>query len=80
MKPLYFRLNQSHSKVFKYSSLDIHLKQWICTNISCRRPLSIDGFFCHLQSLVYTVEFPGVGQNFPKLVETATYGKLAKNP
>ena len=26
-KPLYFRLKQNHWKVFKYSSLDIQLKQ-----------------------------------------------------
>ena len=26
-KPLYFRLKQNHSKVFKYSNLDIQLKQ-----------------------------------------------------
>ena len=26
-KPLYFRLKQNHSKVFKYSSLNIQLKQ-----------------------------------------------------
>ena len=28
-KLLYFRLKQNHLKVFKYSSLDIQLKQWI---------------------------------------------------
>ena len=28
-KPLYFGLKQNHSKVFKYSSLHIQLKQWI---------------------------------------------------
>ena len=33
IKPLYFRLTQNHSKVFKYSSLDIQLKQWIYTHI-----------------------------------------------
>ena len=34
-KPLYFnRLKQNNSKVFKCSSLDIQLKQWICKYIN----------------------------------------------
>ena len=52
-KLLYFRLKQNHSKVFKYSFLDIQLKQWIYTyiNIQCWKALSTDGF-CICKSLI----------------------------
>ena len=46
-----WRRPQDSKTTLEYSSLDIQLKQWIYTyiNILCWRPLSIEGFFCHLQ-------------------------------
>ena len=71
-KPLYFRLKQNNSKIFKYSSLDIQLKY------SVEGRCSLTDSFVIYKSLV-CVQFLQIIVIFPESPQTFTWGE-SQNP
>ena len=71
-KPLYFRLKQNNSKIFKYSSLDIQLKY------SIEGRCSLTDSFVIYKSLV-CIQFLQIIVIFPESPQTFTWGER-QNP